>query len=230
MSFHGPICTNVCAFRCAYERVCIAARLEEPRDVVVTCLVFRSAEKQRRSLLDPDSITNQPRTRTHSHARAHTHTYTCSRQPVGYDVTSITIITRHKSCGVTPCQRLNGCPMCQPGMAALYCRVPPCHHATECVLCCDVRVFFLKIHHSLLNDTKCSFIISLLELRNSVDLTTVKGIFFSRWQFVLFMTCTARFSSETNVGHLDLNRSDETFQTRSLLFISRNSSIRVTVA
>lgn len=39
------------------------------------------------------------------------------------------------------------------------------------VLWCSC-VFF--IYHSLLNDTKCSFIIPLLEISNSVDLTTVK--------------------------------------------------------
>lgn len=47
--------------------------------------------------------------------------------------------------------------MCQPGMAALYCRVPPCY-GLQCVL----TLVFL-----LLKDTKCPLMAPLLSFSNS---------------------------------------------------------------
>lgn len=42
---------------CVFNVLCCMSGRPE-RCVVVTCLVFRSVEKQRQSLQDPDSITN----------------------------------------------------------------------------------------------------------------------------------------------------------------------------
>ena len=64
----GPICAHdMCACVLSVRarvrvRVCMRVHCcssgGTARYVVVTCLVFRSVEKQRQSLLDPDSITN----------------------------------------------------------------------------------------------------------------------------------------------------------------------------
>lgn len=123
---------------------------------------------------------------THTFADTHIHSVdTWGSQRGGYDVTSITIITRHKSCGVTPCHRLNGCPMCQPGMAALYCRVPQWHRTTDSLRlkCVFWRFFFSR--HSLLNDTKWSFMVPYYRLVTvTVGLTTPCRLgIFSWWIF-----------------------------------------------
>lgn len=167
----GP--TNVCSCAC----VCIAARLEELRDTllwhVLSSVLWRN--KDSRCWIQTAELISQKRTCKFTHTLMHRRTYTqCGymreREERGYDVTSTTIITRHKSCGVSRCHRVNGCPMRQPAMGALSCRVPLSHRTTELFWLTFLYLRFIFIFFflcCLLSDTNYSRLFK----KYSTDLT-----------------------------------------------------------